>query len=104
VAGEIHNFSTETRWTLQAHVSGIVWLYDDRGNLLLTRSISARIPRDSAGGSPEKDVGGYQAFLNLALQQFVRAAVMDPELSQRLAAPRSAVLGVVGSPAPRATL
>lgn len=84
VAGEIHNFSTETRWTLQAHVSGIVRLYDGQGTLLLTRTISARIPRDDAGDSPEKDVSGYQAFLNLAVQHFVRAVVMDPELSRHL--------------------
>ena len=90
VAGEIHNFSTETRWTLQAHVSGIVRLYDGAGNLLLARSVSARIPRDLAGASPEKGVSGYQAFLNLAMQQFARAVVMDPGLSERIAGVRSA--------------
>ena len=100
VAGEIHNFSTETRWTLQAHVSGIVRLYDDRGNLLLTRAISARIPRDAEGASPEQDVSGYQAFLNLAVRQFVRAVVMDPELSERLAAARSALPGSRGNCGP----
>ena len=105
LAGEIHNFSTETRWTLQAHVSGIVRLYDDQGNLLLTKTISARMPRDSAGDSPEKEVSGYQAFLNLAVQQFVRAVVTDPELSQRLVAARSAVPArIVGSPGSRARL
>ena len=104
VAGEIHNFSTETRWTLQAHVSGIVRLYDSAGMLLLARSVSARIPRDLAGTSPEQGVSGYQAFLNLALQQFVRAVVMDPELSARLGGPRAAVPGGVGRPASRATL
>jgi hypothetical protein len=91
LAGDIHNFSTETRWTLQAHVSGIVRLYDDQGKLLLTKTISARMPRDSAGDSPEKGVSGYQAFLNQAVRQFVRAVVTDPELSQRLVAARSKV-------------
>jgi len=100
VAGEIHNFSTETRWTLQAHVSGIVRLYDDRGNLLVTRAISARVPRDGAGAPPEQDVSGYQAFLNLAVRQFVRAVVMDPELSERLAAARSALPGSRGNCGP----
>ena len=104
VAGEIHNFSTETRWTLQAHVSGIVRLYDGAGNLLLARSVSARIPRDLAGASPEKGVSGYQAFLNLAMQQFARAVVMDPELSGRVTGVRSAVPGGVGRRASRATL
>jgi len=97
VAGEIHNFSTETRWTLQAHVSGIVRLYDDRGNLLLTRAVSARIPRDAEGEPPEPGVSGYQASLNLAVRQFVRAVVMDPELSERLATARSAHPGSRGN-------
>jgi hypothetical protein len=100
VAGEIHNFSTETRWTLQAHVSGIVRLYDDRGNLLLTRAISARIPRDAEDAPAEQDVSGYQASLNLAVRQFVRAVVMDPELSERLAAARSALPGSRGNCGP----
>jgi hypothetical protein len=104
VAGEIHNFSTETRWTLQAHVSGVVRLYDNRGNLLLTRSVSARIPRDAEAAPLEPSVSGYQASLNLAVRQFVHAVVMDPELSQRLAAPRAVHRGVAGTAAPRATL
>jgi len=100
VAGEIHNFSTETRWTLQAHVSGMVQLYDDRGNLLLTRNISVRIPRDAEGAPPEQGVSGYQAALNLGVRQFVRAVVMDPELSARLAAASSAHPGSRGNCGP----
>jgi hypothetical protein len=100
VAGEIHNFSTETRWTLQAHVSGIVWLYDNRGNLLLTRAIAVRIPRDTDGAPPEPGVSAYQASLNLAVRQFVRAVVMDPELSARLAAVPAALPGSRGNCGP----
>jgi hypothetical protein len=105
LGGEIHNFSTETRWTLQAHVSGVVRLYDHRGNLLLTKTISARMPRDAGGDSPEMGVSGYQAFLNQALRQFVHAVVTDPDISQRLVAGHSAVPArIVGTPRSRARL
>ena len=33
LCGEIRNFSSEQRWTLQSHVSGIVRLYNQQGTL-----------------------------------------------------------------------
>lgn len=80
LAGEIRNFSTDVRWTLQSHVSGIVRLYDQRGTLLLEKPISARVKEPFAGN--------FETMLNDALAQFVRAVVTDPEITQRLVATR----------------
>jgi hypothetical protein len=88
LGGEIRNFSTEMRWTLQSHVSGIIRLYDKEGTLLLEKTISARIPRDDSGYQWDKQASVYENFLNAAVHQFVRAVVTDPDLTQRLAAAR----------------
>jgi hypothetical protein len=78
LGGEIRNFSTEVRWTVQAHVSGIARLYDQQGRLLVEKRISARV---------KEPVAGYvDALLNAAIAQFVREVVLDPEISQRLVA------------------
>jgi hypothetical protein len=42
LAGEIHNFSTESRWSTSAHISGIVRLYDTKGALLVEKTISEK--------------------------------------------------------------
>jgi hypothetical protein len=76
------------RWTLQSHVSGIIRFYDKEGTLLLEKAISARMPRDDPGYRWDKQVSVYENFLNAAVQQFVRAVVTDPDLTQRLVAAR----------------
>jgi len=88
LGGEIRNFSTEMRWTLQSHVSGIIRFYDKEGTLLLEKAISARMPRDDPGYRWDRQVSVYENFLNAAVQQFVRAVVTDPDLTQRLVAAR----------------
>jgi hypothetical protein len=84
LCGEIRNFSTEQRWTLQSHVSGILRLYDQQGALLLEKRISTRtsiMDADSkASGSPVP----LETLLNETLQKFVRAVVTDPDVTQRL--------------------
>jgi hypothetical protein len=84
LCGEIRNFSTEQRWTLQSHVSGILRLYDQQGALLLEKQISTRtsiMDADSkASGSPVP----LETLLNETLQKFVRAVVTDPDVTQRL--------------------
>lgn len=86
LSGEIHNFSTETRWLGHlAHVSGIIRLYDDHGVLLVEKPISARVRPTDPSSQP-----GYslEDILNEAVQRFVRLVVMDSDLSQRLVMPR----------------
>lgn len=84
LSGEIRNFSTEQRWTLQSHVSGIIRLHDQQGALLVEKPISARtsiMDRDSkASDSPVP----LEVLLNETLQKFVRAVVTDPDITQRL--------------------
>jgi hypothetical protein len=77
LAGEIHNFSTEARWRDEwAHVSGIIRLYDARGTLRVEKPINIRVRSVEAQS--------LEAILNAAVNQFVRAVVTDPDITQRL--------------------
>jgi hypothetical protein len=84
LAGEIHNFSVESRWLIPplAHVSGNIRLYDHGGKLLLDKPLSARVRGE---GGPDLNFGGV---LNQAVTQFVRLVVTDPDLTQRITTPR----------------
>jgi hypothetical protein len=89
LSGEIRNFSTEQRYTPQAHVGGIVRLYDQRGILLFEKRISVKtnlMGKDTLVAVNNPDP--LEALLNETLQKFVRAVVTDPDLSQRLVAGR----------------
>ena len=81
LAGEIHNFSTEARWRDEwAHVSGVIRLYDQRGALQVERPINIRVRSVEAQS--------LEAILNSAVNQFVRAVVTDPDVTQRLTGSR----------------
>jgi hypothetical protein len=84
LCGEIRNFSTEQRWTLQSHISGNVRLYDQRGALLLEKRISTRTSIMDADSKASGSSVPLETLLNETLQKFVRAVVMDPEVTQRL--------------------
>jgi len=88
LCGEIRNFSTEQRWTLQSHVSGVVRLYDQQGALLLEKRISARTSIMDADSKASSSPVPLEILLNETLQKFVRAVVTDPEITQRLVAAR----------------
>ncbi len=89
LTGEIRNFSTEERFTFQAHVSGIVRLYDQRGTLLVEKRISARAKlTDPDTTVAVTNPDPLEPLLNEALQKFIRAVVTDPEITQRLVAAR----------------
>lgn len=88
LCGEIRNFSTEQRWTLQSHVSGIVRLYDQQGALLVEKRISARTSIMDADSKASSSPVPLETLLNETLQKFVRAVVTDPEITQRLVAAR----------------
>ncbi len=81
LGGEIHNFSTEGRWRDEwAHVSGIIRLYDQQGKLQVEKPINIRVRSVEAQS--------LEAILNSAVNQFVRAVVTDPDVTQRLVVPR----------------
>ncbi len=86
LAGEIHNFSTESRWSTEAHISGTVRLYDRKGALLVEKTIS---DRETVGiGGPLKRERVLEEALNRALAQFVSKVVTDPEIAGKLAPAR----------------
>ncbi|HKX04339.1 MAG TPA: hypothetical protein VJX71_17725 [Methylomirabilota bacterium] len=89
LSGEIRNFSTEQRWSPQAHVGGIVRLYDQQGTLLVEKRVSVKtnlMAKDTTVAV--NNVDPLEPLLNETLQKFVRAVVTDPDLSQRLVAGR----------------
>ncbi len=86
LAGEIHNFSTESRWSTSAHISGTVRLYDRKGALLVEKTIS---DHETVGiGGPLKREKVLEEALNKTLAQFVSKVVTDPDITSRLAAAR----------------
>ncbi len=87
LGGEIRNFSTESHWTNQGHVSGIIRLYDQQGTLLLEKRLSARMPRDSGDYQWDKQANILENMLNGAVQYFVRLVVTDPEVTRLLSSP-----------------
>jgi hypothetical protein len=86
LAGEVHNFSTEARFTNSAHVSGIVRLYAKDGGLLIEKEVSER---DTFG--PEiilrrlTPASWLESALNDALAKFVASAVTDRDIASRIA-------------------
>lgn len=88
LGGEIRNFSTESRWTKSAHVSGVLRLYDRDGRLLLERPISARATENELGTGVFAGAEPLELLMNQALSEFGRRVVTDPEITQRLAAAR----------------
>ena len=86
LAGEIHNFSTESRWSTSAHISGIVRLYDRKGALLVEKTISEK---ETTGiGIALKRAKPLEEALNKSLAQFVSKVVTDPDITSKLAAAR----------------
>lgn len=88
LGGEIRNFSTESRWTKSAHVSGILRLYDREGRLLLERPVSARATENELGTGVFASAEPLEVLMNQALRDFVQRVVTDPEIAQRLLATR----------------
>ena len=85
LGGELRNFSTESRWSKSAHISGILRLYDRRGAVLVEKRISARDQGGLGAGvfaSPEP----LEELMNEALREFVRMVVMDPDLAALIGA------------------
>ena len=81
MTGEINNFSTEFRFGIMAHISGIVRLTDRQGSVLVERRISERrmwAPGPAVSNDPLEDT------LNKALAGFVFKVVTDPEINSVL--------------------
>src|SRR5262249_53175322 len=72
LAGDIRNFSTESRWTMSSHVSGIVRLYDSESRLQVERTISVRGGEGYAGSGVFASGDDLQDMMNQALAAFVQ--------------------------------
>ena len=88
LGGEIKNFSTESRFTKSAHVSGVVRLYSRDGRLAVQRPISVRASHFEPGTAVFATAEPLEGLINEALRDFVRRVVQDPEITRRLAAAR----------------
>ena len=82
LGGELRNFSTESRWSKSAHISGILRLYDRRGAVLVEKRVSAR----DQGGLGSFSAEPLEELMNEALREFVRMVVMDPDLAAQIGA------------------
>ena len=67
-----------------AHVSGVIRLYDQRVSLLIEKTISSRV--GSLAEVTDRPV--QERLLNVAIEEFVRKLVTDPDVTQCLVARR----------------
>jgi uncharacterized lipoprotein YajG len=87
LAGEIRNFSTESRWTIAGHISGVVRLHDAHGAKVFEKTFSARETTGAGGGVLMTD-DWMQNTMNATLATFVRNVVSDDEFIAALKAAR----------------
>jgi hypothetical protein len=83
LAGDIRNFSTESRWSMASHVSAIIRLYDSGGRRLVEKTISAR-GGGGLGAGVFANGDAMQDMMNQALAAFVHKVVTDPEILAQL--------------------
>lgn len=88
LGGEVHDFSTEARFTLTGHVGGIVRLYDRSGRLVLERRIEERDTEGIRLSGFFANTRRLEDALNNALAKFVARVVSDPDISAALATGR----------------
>jgi uncharacterized lipoprotein YajG len=83
LTGEIRNFSTESRWGMEAHISGNIRVVDEAGRVLVEKRISERAGAGMGAGVliPSDPL---ESNLNEALSGFVRKIATDPEISAQL--------------------
>lgn len=85
LGGELRNFSTESRWSKSAHISGILRLYDRRGAVLVEKRVSAR-DQGGLGAGVFASSEPLEELMNEALREFVLMVVMDPDLAAQIGA------------------
>jgi len=88
LTGEVHDFSTEARYTTSGHVSGVVRLYDRTGRLVLERQFSERDREGIRLGGFAASTKRLEDALNNTFAKFVSRVVNDPDLSAALAGGR----------------
>jgi hypothetical protein len=79
LAGDVHDFSTELRQTVAAHISATVRLMGPDGRLLVERRIEVRERSFMLYGPPR-----VEEVLNKAFAGFVRAVATNPEIQAGL--------------------
>ncbi len=85
LSGEIQTLAAEARWGLAAQVSGVVRLYSSEGLLLFEKTFSAQAHGDEQGRPWFQFGYPLEPLLNAAVARWVRAVVMDPEVTRGLA-------------------
>lgn len=83
LAGEVRNFSTESRWGTSSHIGGIIRLYDAQGSVLVEKMISER-ETTGLGSGVFASAEGLEEPMNKALRGFVQKVVTDPDITARL--------------------
>ena len=83
MGGDIHNFSTESRWGMAAHISGVVRVYDQTGQVLVEKPISAR-DHEGLGSGIFAGSDTLEKALNRALALFVHRVGDDPDITRAL--------------------
>lgn len=83
MGGDIHNFSTESRWGMAAHISGVVRVYDQTGQFLVEKRISAR-DHEGLGAGIFAGSDTLEKALNRTLALFVQRVGDDPDITRVL--------------------
>jgi hypothetical protein len=84
LTGEIRNFSTESRWSTTAHVSGIVRLRDAASGAVLAEKMISERETWGMGAGVMMASGPLEDSINKALAGFVRKVVTDSDIGDRL--------------------
>jgi hypothetical protein len=85
MAGDIRNFSTESRWGMSAHISGIVRVHNQTGQILIEKLVSAR-DSEGMGSGVFAGTDTLETMLNRTLALFVQRVVDDPDIGRALVA------------------
>lgn len=79
--GDIRNFSTESRWGREAHVSAVVRLRVPGGGVIVSKEINAAVPGYNLNNF---DTEILESLLNRAFAEFVRKVATDSDIRQAL--------------------
>jgi hypothetical protein len=79
--GDIRNFSTESRWGREAHVSALVRLRGPGGGVVVAKKIKAVV---SGYNLNNFDTDILESLLNRAFAEFVRKVATDPDIRKEL--------------------
>jgi uncharacterized lipoprotein YajG len=83
--GDVRNFSTESRWSRQAHISAVIRLLTADGRAVVQKRISVR---EKGFRLNTFNTAILETLLNRAFARFVAAVADDPDIRSALEASR----------------